>query len=164
MAIVLSQRRARTISVSTNSRFRICGLPAVRLVTCPAAMSDGAAILLSKHLSVSSNSASAGQDQVVLQRVLQEAYNRLVSFDPDYAWTSGQWMTERPGGSDVSRTETLARLGTTDDLAADKAASAMQRLMVLACRWVRISSMASSGSAAPRMRIWLFSSRRRRRA
>ena len=71
--------------------------PSCASVSCPAAMSDGAAILLSKHLRVSSNSASAGQDQVVLQKVLQEAYNRLVSFDPDYAWTSGQWMTERPG-------------------------------------------------------------------
>lgn len=25
-------------------------------------------------------------------------------------WTSGQWMTERPGGSDVSRSETVAEL------------------------------------------------------
>jgi len=96
--------------------------PSCASVSCPAAMSDGAAILLSKHLGVSSTSASAGQDPAVLRRVLQEAYDRLVSFDPDYAWTSGQWMTERPGGSDVSRTETLARLGTTGDLVAEKAA------------------------------------------
>jgi hypothetical protein len=37
-----------------------------------------------------------------------EAYGRLVSRDPQRFWTSGQWMTERPGGSDVGRTESLA--------------------------------------------------------
>jgi len=36
---------------------------------------------------------------------------RLTSRDPDGLWTSGQWMTERTGGSDVSRTETEARRG-----------------------------------------------------
>ncbi|KAG9125609.1 hypothetical protein FRC07_006876, partial [Ceratobasidium sp. 392] len=29
--------------------------------------------------------------------------------DPELAYTAGQWMTERPGGSDVSHTETTAR-------------------------------------------------------
>lgn len=33
----------------------------------------------------------------------------LPSRDPTKAWTAGQWMTERPGGSDVSLTETTAR-------------------------------------------------------
>lgn len=37
-----------------------------------------------------------------------EVFQRLTSTDPEYAWTSGQWMTERPGGSDVSGTETIA--------------------------------------------------------
>lgn len=96
--------------------------PSCASVSCPAAMSDGAAILLSKHLSASANSSTAGQDPEMLRKVLQGAYDRLVSFDPSYAWTSGQWMTERPGGSDVSRTETLARLGSTEELAAEKAA------------------------------------------
>lgn len=32
----------------------------------------------------------------------------LLSRDPSKFWTSGQWMTERPGGSDVGRSETLA--------------------------------------------------------
>lgn len=37
---------------------------------------------------------------------LEEAYQHLISrTDP---WTSGQWMTEKKGGSDVSNTETLA--------------------------------------------------------
>ncbi|KAG8740221.1 hypothetical protein FRC10_004594 [Ceratobasidium sp. 414] len=34
---------------------------------------------------------------------------RLLSRDPELAYTAGQWMTERPGGSDVSHTETTAR-------------------------------------------------------
>src|SRR5262249_8644710 len=34
----------------------------------------------------------------------------LTSRDPDKMWTSGQWMTERTGGSDVSQSETIARL------------------------------------------------------
>lgn len=90
-------------------------------VTCPAAMSDGAAILIARHLSRRDAPIVAGQDAATLHRVLAEAHARLTSFDPAYAWTSGQWMTERPGGSDVSRTETLARLASPDDLAADDA-------------------------------------------
>src|SRR5690606_35950571 len=31
------------------------------------------------------------------------------SRDPARAWTSGQWMTERTGGSDVGLSETVAR-------------------------------------------------------
>ena len=33
--------------------------------------------------------------------VLQDAYNHLISTNPKKFWTSGQWMTERKGGSDV---------------------------------------------------------------
>ncbi|KAJ3550280.1 hypothetical protein NMY22_g555 [Coprinellus aureogranulatus] len=40
---------------------------------------------------------------------LQEVFESLVSRDPAKAFTAGQWMTERPGGSDVSLTETVAR-------------------------------------------------------
>ncbi|KAI9877342.1 MAG: hypothetical protein M1830_004210 [Pleopsidium flavum] len=38
------------------------------------------------------------------RRVLEAAYGRLISRDE--AWTSGQWMTERAGGSNVSGIET----------------------------------------------------------
>ncbi|KAJ8483477.1 hypothetical protein ONZ51_g4672 [Trametes cubensis] len=38
----------------------------------------------------------------------QDVLPRLISRDPAQAFTAGQWMTERPGGSDVSRTETVA--------------------------------------------------------
>src|SRR5664280_1490850 len=36
---------------------------------------------------------------------------RLLSRDPAVAWTSGQWMTEATGGSDVGRTSTRASRG-----------------------------------------------------
>ncbi|MEK6554173.1 MAG: acyl-CoA dehydrogenase family protein, partial [Bdellovibrionota bacterium] len=37
------------------------------------------------------------------------AFRNLTSRDPEKFWTSGQWMTERTGGSDVSGTSTIAR-------------------------------------------------------
>ncbi|KAK2779851.1 hypothetical protein FQN53_001281 [Emmonsiellopsis sp. PD_33] len=67
------------------------------MVTCPSAMTDGAAKLLGRHL----NSADGS--------MFGEARRRLLSRDPTQAWTSGQWMTERKGGSDVRGTETVAR-------------------------------------------------------
>src|SRR6185437_1654897 len=62
--------------------------------TCPLAMTDGAA----KTLSVHGNAA-----------LVERALPRLTSRDPKKAWTSGQWMTERTGGSDVGLSETIAR-------------------------------------------------------
>lgn len=71
------------------------------IVVCPSAMTDGAASLLRRHLS--------GKDLDQQQRaVFAEAYRRLTSRDPSEAWTSGQWMTERSGGSDIRGTETVA--------------------------------------------------------
>jgi alkylation response protein AidB-like acyl-CoA dehydrogenase len=43
------------------------------------------------------------------ERLKQRALQRLISRDPDQFWTSGQWMTEKTGGSDVGRTQTVAR-------------------------------------------------------
>ncbi|OAL55254.1 hypothetical protein IQ07DRAFT_582764 [Pyrenochaeta sp. DS3sAY3a] len=78
---------------------------------CPQSMTDGAATLLSKHLQ------DADGDQPGRGKVFEEAYRRLVSRDPKDAWTSGQWMTERTGGSDVSGTETVANRLTEEELA-----------------------------------------------
>src|SRR5438128_2528041 len=64
---------------------------------CPAAMQDGAARLLQRHLNAGSKPAE--------HRVFRNAYDHLTSRDPSKTWTSGQWMTERTGGSDVSQTE-----------------------------------------------------------
>ncbi|KAK4251766.1 acyl-CoA dehydrogenase/oxidase [Corynascus novoguineensis] len=69
---------------------------------CPAAMQDGAARLLQRHLSRKSGLSP------IERKVFQNAYDHLTSRDPAKAWTSGQWMTERTGGSDVSQTETVA--------------------------------------------------------
>uniref|UniRef100_A0AC34PZ59 Acyl-CoA dehydrogenase n=1 Tax=Panagrolaimus sp. JU765 TaxID=591449 RepID=A0AC34PZ59_9BILA len=63
--------------------------PSSGLVSCPLAMTDGAAKTI-KEL----NLFGVHPD-------LQEAYERLISRDPKKAWTSGQWMTEKAGGSDV---------------------------------------------------------------
>lgn len=44
-----------------------------------------------------------------MDKDLEEAYKRLTSDKPKEFWTSGQWMTEKKGGSDVTRgTETFA--------------------------------------------------------
>jgi alkylation response protein AidB-like acyl-CoA dehydrogenase len=83
------------------------------LVTCPAAMTDGCALLLSKHLH------DRDGDQLGRSSVLQKAYSKLISFDPQNAWTSGQWMTERTGGSDISLTETVAQRLTSSQESSD---------------------------------------------
>ncbi|KPK16304.1 MAG: acyl-CoA dehydrogenase [Myxococcales bacterium SG8_38] len=61
---------------------------------CPLAMTDGAV----RTLLDSGN-----------QQLIDHALPRLLSRDPAKMWTSGQWMTERIGGSDVAQTETVAR-------------------------------------------------------
>ncbi|KAK7419344.1 hypothetical protein QQZ08_010877 [Neonectria magnoliae] len=76
-------------------------------VTCPSAMQDGAARLLQTHLS---SPALASKLSAEEKRVFENAFQHLISRDPNDAWTSGQWMTERTGGSDVSLTETTAVL------------------------------------------------------
>lgn len=68
--------------------------PSSDVYTCPLAMTDGAARTLMEHRNVP---------------LVERAATRLTSRDPHRAWTSGQWMTERTGGSDVGLSETLAR-------------------------------------------------------
>ena len=68
--------------------------PSTDVYTCPLAMTDGAAKTLLAH--------QAGP-------LVDRAVGRLTSRDPATAWTSGQWMTERTGGSDVGLSETEAR-------------------------------------------------------
>jgi alkylation response protein AidB-like acyl-CoA dehydrogenase len=62
--------------------------------SCPLAMTDGAA----RTLLASGNKA-----------LIERAVPRLTARDANQAWTSGQWMTERTGGSDVAISETIAR-------------------------------------------------------
>ncbi|HXV10585.1 MAG TPA: acyl-CoA dehydrogenase family protein [Burkholderiales bacterium] len=68
--------------------------PSTDLYSCPLAMSDGAA----KALLASGNEA-----------LIARALPHLVSRNAAEFWTSGQWMTEAAGGSDVALTETIAR-------------------------------------------------------
>ena len=68
--------------------------PSTDLYSCPLAMSDGAACAL----------VASGN-----QTLIDCAVPRLTSRDASTVWTSGQWMTEATGGSDVGLTETVAR-------------------------------------------------------
>jgi acyl-CoA dehydrogenase len=67
--------------------------PSSDLYTCPLAMTDGAA----RTLSVSGN-----------KKLIDRALPFLTSRDPAKAWTSGQWMTEATGGSDVGSSRAVA--------------------------------------------------------
>lgn len=63
--------------------------PSAGLYTCPLAACDGAAKVLKE-----TNSDD---------HTLKQAFARLTSRDPEKFWTSGQWMTEKRGGSDVGK-------------------------------------------------------------
>ncbi|CAE6522347.1 unnamed protein product [Rhizoctonia solani] len=63
------------------------------LVGCPMAMTDGATRVL---------------ELLGTLHMKEQLLPRVLSRDPHFAYTAGQWMTERPGGSDVSHTETIA--------------------------------------------------------
>ena len=66
--------------------------PSSATYDCPLAMTDGAARLL----------------ELYPDAVTRPVFDHLTSRDPRRFWTSGQWMTERTGGSDVSGTATAA--------------------------------------------------------
>ncbi len=68
--------------------------PSSDMFCCPLAMTDGAARAL----------LDSGNEELV-----HRAVGHLTSRDPTRFWTSGQWMTETSGGSDLSRTETVAK-------------------------------------------------------
>ncbi len=68
--------------------------PSTDIYSCPLAMTDGAA----RTLLASGN-----------RELVERAVPRLTARDPARFWTSGQWMTETTGGSDVGRSETVAR-------------------------------------------------------
>ncbi|MDB5650466.1 MAG: uncharacterized protein JWL62_1986 [Hyphomicrobiales bacterium] len=68
--------------------------PSSAFVSCPLAMTDGAAKVLRDFGTEPEH---------------HEAFAHLTSRDPQQFWTSGQWMTESRGGSDVSATATCAR-------------------------------------------------------
>ncbi len=71
--------------------------PSSAFYSCPLAMTDGAARALEIY-----------GDENLKKNVLP----KLISRDPKEFWTSGQWMTEKTGGSDVSQTGTEAIFGS----------------------------------------------------
>ncbi|KAJ0414588.1 hypothetical protein BJY00DRAFT_305488 [Aspergillus carlsbadensis] len=74
--------------------------PSSGMASCPISMTDGAALILSQEIA----RRNLGPDHpfsVTLRHLLSRGD------DVDF-WTSGQWMTERAGGSDVANTETWA--------------------------------------------------------
>jgi len=73
--------------------------PSTATYLCPVAMTDGAARVLA-------DAADGGQRHPV--------FGHLTSRDPGLAWSSGQWMTERQGGSDVGRNAVVARRDGAD--------------------------------------------------
>ncbi|KAH7034778.1 uncharacterized protein B0I36DRAFT_316927 [Microdochium trichocladiopsis] len=93
---------------------------------CPMTMTDGAATLVAKSLremeegGQSAPAEESEEERRVKRDVFMEAYRRLTSDRPSESWTSGQWMTERSGGSDVRGTETVARRLTGEELQAEK--------------------------------------------
>lgn len=68
--------------------------PSSSIASCPLAMTDGAARAIELY----------GDEELK-----QKALKNLISRNPDQSWTSGQWMTERSGGSDVGDSETIAK-------------------------------------------------------
>jgi acyl-CoA dehydrogenase len=81
---------ARTVQFALVHLFH----PSTDVYSCPLAMTDGAA----RTLLESGNRTLA-----------ERAVPHLTSRDPARFWTSGQWMTESTGGSDVGASETIAR-------------------------------------------------------
>lgn len=67
--------------------------PSSAFYTCPLAMTDGAARVL----------------EVTKAKLPENPFAHLTSDKPENFWTSGQWMTEKTGGSDVSSTSTIAK-------------------------------------------------------
>lgn len=70
--------------------------PSSGLYSCPISMTDGAAFILAPRLK-----------GLPSDHPFHAAFQGLTSEKNDH-WTSGQWMTERAGGSDVQNTETWA--------------------------------------------------------
>lgn len=68
--------------------------PSSAFFSCPLAMTDGAARAIELY----------GDENLK-----KYAFKNLTSRNPETFWTSGQWMTEQSGGSDVSGTGTVAK-------------------------------------------------------
>lgn len=96
VAIAYERKHAQWSRLHQMAKTYLWG-PSSGLYSCPLAMTDGAAML------IESSGVSEGLP------ALKQSFSRLTTRDPSYFWTSGQWMTERKGGSDVGQsTDTVA--------------------------------------------------------
>ncbi|KAL4950106.1 hypothetical protein BDW69DRAFT_202388 [Aspergillus filifer] len=73
--------------------------PSSALTSCPMSMTDGAALILSTEVK---------KHNLPPSHPFAKILSHLLSRNENQAWTSGQWMTERAGGSDVQNSETWA--------------------------------------------------------
>ena len=97
--VALPYERETLAHFGANSRVvqaALCYLfaPSTATFLCPVAMTDGAARVLT----------DAGTE-----RQRGDVLTHLVTRNAAQAWTSGQWMTERQGGSDVGQNAVVAR-------------------------------------------------------
>ena len=69
---------------------------------CPLAMTDGAAKLTESLLNSKGQKRNRAPLDSTAASLVRTAHERLTTTDPNRFWTSGQWMTERGGGSDVA--------------------------------------------------------------
>uniref|UniRef100_A0A7S2W5N4 Acyl-CoA dehydrogenase n=1 Tax=Mucochytrium quahogii TaxID=96639 RepID=A0A7S2W5N4_9STRA len=80
--------------------------PSSSMAGCPLAMTHGAAAVI-RHLLKEQEKNPYMQHKTVA--ALKHAFERLTTRDPTKSWTSGQWFTEKQGGSDLSKaTQTFA--------------------------------------------------------
>lgn len=68
--------------------------PSSAFYSCPLAMTDG---------------ATRAIELFGDEHLKSKPFRHLTSRDPNQFWTSGQWMTEKEGGSDVSGTSSVAK-------------------------------------------------------
>lgn len=84
--------------------------PSSGMFSCPLAMTDGATYLIRATLA----DKELKLDEPVRAKLVNAEW-RLRSLDPATFYTSGQWFTEKKGGSDLARaTETVAVPSTGD--------------------------------------------------
>ncbi|KAF4672628.1 hypothetical protein FOL46_008683 [Perkinsus olseni] len=93
---------SRPLGKETSRVYQLAKLylfaPSSGLYSCPLAMTDGAAFIIEKVLR---GSKAEREGEGYRNAQLEGALRHLTSQDEKEFWTSGQWMTERGGGSDV---------------------------------------------------------------
>src|SRR5512146_644806 len=94
LVAIAYERKHRAFSRVHQFALAYLFAPSTDVYICPLAMTDGAGRALI---------ASGNED------LIARALPHLTSRDPREFWTSGQWMTEATGGSDVGLSQTVAR-------------------------------------------------------